>query len=242
MLMNILIDLIFFTVAVGVIAGLSGKNVYRVFVVAFSLCLALVLSPMITDSVIPSVQPSAEKIFVKRVAVELAEITQTSQEGSVEDILSSVDVELILNDRVAEFELIAKEYNVSVDEMREAVNNSEGNKAESLAYAVVRPFANTITYLVIFAATTLVLFLFIRFVINFILSKVLPKERLKRKRSFFSFLFSVAVTVMLISFCFVPMIEQLRPYTVGILKIAQIDYACGKSALYGLFGDINFLM
>ena len=90
MLMNILIDLIFFTVAVGVIAGLSGKNVYRVFVVAFSLCLALVLSPMITDSVIPSVQPSAEKIFVKRVAVELAEITQTSKEGSVEDILSSV--------------------------------------------------------------------------------------------------------------------------------------------------------
>lgn len=241
--MNILIDLIFLATVVGITVAVCGKNFLRAIAGTAALILALISSWMLTEFLVPFVNPFVEKPVVAYAAGELAEIMKTPKLNSAEETLEHIDVEKMMEKHPEELVNTSAHYGVSWNDLEFAKENAEpGQEAYAVAKEMAAPLSNAITSGALNLLVTLVVFLLFRAVLDFILFKSVAKTHLKRKFNICSFICGLLAAVMLLAFCVVPVIEALRPYTVGVLKVIRLDEACDSSTLYGLVRQCNFLL
>ena len=241
--MNILIDMIFLATVIAITAAVAGRNFLRSIAGTTALILALLSAWMLTEFLTPVVEPLVEKPLISYAADELAEIMKTPQLDSAEATLEYIDAKEMLQRHPEELVNTAEHYRISWNELEAAVKGAEsGKESYALAKAMANPLANAITRGVLNLLVTLVLYVLFRAVLEFILFKSVSKTHLKRKFNICSFICGLLAAVLLLAFCVVPVLEALRPYTVGVLKVIRLDEACDKSVLYGLVRHCNFLL
>ena len=233
--MNILIDLLLMIIVIAIICALSGKSILRATAGFVALVLALICSWMLTELAVPAASSLIEKPLVHDVAGRIADIAQTPRLNQAKETLAQIDLTSLLENYTIEMQALAGQYDVPITEL------SAAETTEELADILVAPLAGSIAYAVLYVIIFVVLYFLFHAVLNFILFKSVSREHLKRKFNIFSFIVGCVAAFLFVVFCVQPVIEQLRPYTIGVLKVIQLDQACTHSTLYGWFQYCNFL-